>query len=137
MEHAYWGPGFGEAAGRAALEARRGDLGRQGCVVTRLEDERALCEWAAERIAGGKIVGWFQGRMEWGGRALGNRSILADPRRPDMRELINERIKFREFNENEPIVHRPEEALDCFLRTGMDALVVGNYAVEKGSEVEA
>ena len=55
-----------------------------------------LCRSAAELIAEGKIVGWFQGRMEWGPRALGNRSILADPRRADMKELLNARIKHRE-----------------------------------------
>ena len=62
-----------------------------------MPDDAALCEWAAGRIAGGKVVGWFQGRMEWGPRALGNRSILADPRRADMREIINTKIKFRMF----------------------------------------
>jgi carbamoyltransferase len=176
----------------------------------------ALCDWTAERIADGLVIGWFQGRMEWGARALGNRSILADPRRADMREIINTKIKFREkfrpfapsvaeeaypqyftgavadpfmiqvypvapdkrsvipavthvdgsgrlqtvnreanpayweliraferrtgvpillntsFNENEPIVLRPEEALDCFLRTRMDVLVLGHHVVTKG-----
>ena len=161
------------------------------------------------------IVGWFQGRMEWGARALGNRSILADPRRRDMRDIINQKIKFRErfrpfapsilaesideyfvdavhdpfmiqvypvrpdkrdvipavthvdgsgrlqsvsqssnprywslirafqqktgvpvllntsFNENEPIVERPEQALDCFLRTDMDVLVMGPHVLRK------
>jgi carbamoyltransferase len=172
-------------------------------------------DWTAEQIASGKVVGWFQGRMEWGARALGNRSILADPRRTGMREILNVKIKLREkfrpfapsileerlddffegaakdpfmiqvypvraeklsvipavthvdgsgriqtvsretnplfwellrafekrtgvpvllntsFNENEPIVHRPQEALDCFLRTDMDVLVIGNRALEK------
>ena len=59
-------------------------------------DEAALVDWTAARIADGLVVGWFQGRMEWGARALGNRSILADPRRADMREIINTKIKFRE-----------------------------------------
>ena len=183
----------------------------------RIADQERLCRWAAERLAEGKIVGWFQGRMEWGARALGHRSILADPRRPDMRDIINTKIKFREkfrpfapsileealdqyfvgavpdpfmiqvypvrrdkrgvipavthvdgtgrlqtvsrktsplywelirafekqtgvpvllntsFNENEPIVHRPEEALDCFLRTQMDILVMGHHVLEKDS----
>jgi carbamoyltransferase len=199
MKHAYWGPSFGEAL----LDGRR------------FESTRALVEWTAEQIASGKIVGWFQGRMEWGARALGNRSILADPRRADMREVLNAKIKLREkfrpfapsileerlhdyfdgavadpfmiqvypvkpdkrsvipavthvdgsgrlqtvsretnplyweliraferrtgvpvllntsFNENEPIVLRPEEALDCFRRTDMDVLVVGNQVLEK------
>src|SRR5262249_632561 len=174
----------------------------------------------AERIAAGKVVGWFQGRMEWGARALGNRSILADPRRPDMREIINTKIKFREkfrpfapsileealdayfvgavadpfmiqvypvqpdkrdvipavthvdgsgrlqtvskhdnplywkvikafedltgvpvllntsFNENEPIVRTPAEALDCFLRTKIDALAIGNVLIAKQASAE-
>ena len=214
MDHAYWGPEFGDAATEAALRARASELEAVGCRIQHIDDEDALCRWAAHRIAAGHIVGWFQGRMEWGARALGNRSILADPRRADMRDIINTRIKFRErfrpfapavleeavndyfvgampdpfmlhvypvrpdrrdvipavthvdgsgrlqtvnrhanprfwrllrafeevtgipvllntsFNENEPIVHRPEEALDCFLRTRMDALVLGPYVVE-------
>jgi carbamoyltransferase len=215
MEHALWGPEFGDDAIAAALAARAQDIRQLGAVVHRIDDQELLCRWTAERLAEGKIVGWFQGRMEWGARALGNRSILADPRRADMREIINTRIKFREkfrpfapsileealddyfvgavpdpfmiqvypvrpdkrgvipavthvdgsgrlqtvsrttnplywglirafekqtgvpvllnpsFNENEPIVHRPEEALDCFLRTGMDVLVMGHHALEK------
>jgi carbamoyltransferase len=215
MEHAYWGPEFSDADVEGELAAHEADLARAGCRRTRHETEDDLCRWTAERIADGKVVGWFQGRMEWGARALGNRSILTDPRRPDMREIINTRIKFREkfrpfapsiledavddyfvgavpdpfmihvypvrpekravipavthvdgsgrlqsvsrqsnplywqllrafekrtgvpvllntsFNENEPIVHRPAEALACFLRTRMDVLVMGRHAVEK------
>src|SRR5574337_391985 len=215
MEHGYWGPQCGEAEISKALEVRGEELGKQGCGMRRMQDEEDLCRWTAEQIAAGKIVGWFQGRMEWGTRALGNRSILADPRRRDMREIINTKIKFREkfrpfapsvleeslhdyfigavpdpfmiqvypvrpdkrhvipavmhvdgsgrlqtvnrnanrlywlllkafekltgipvllntsFNENEPIVHRPEEALDCFLRTDLDVLVMGKWVVEK------
>jgi len=215
MEHAYWGPEFGPKDILGALGERAAELARQGCRVRELPDEDELCAWTARRIAEGRVVGWFQGRMEWGARALGNRSILADPRRPDMRDIINTKIKFREkfrpfapsileeslgqyfvgavpdpfmiqvypvrpdkralipavthvdgsgrlqtvsrrtnplywklikafealtgvpvllntsFNENEPIVHRPEEALDCFLRTRMDALVLGPFVVEK------
>jgi carbamoyltransferase len=67
----------------------------------------------AAQIAAGRIVGWFQGRMEWGARALGNRSIVADPRRADMRDIINTRIKFRErFRPFAPSVL--EEALDDY-----------------------
>jgi len=217
MEHAYWGPGFGAAAVRAALDARRAELARAGFAIREIDDPERLTTWAAQQIADGKIVGWFQGRMEWGSRALGNRSILADPRRRDMRGIINARIKRREafrpfapsilddaldeffvgavadpfmvqvypvrpdkrevipavthvdgtgrvhtvspranplywqlvkafgkltgvpvllntsFNESEPIVHRPEEALECFLRTGMDALVLGHTVVAKAT----
>ena len=214
MSHGYWGPEFDDAAIAGAIAARGNDV--TFCATGRhIEDEQALCAWTAERIAEGKIVGWFQGRMEWGARALGNRSIVADPRRADMRDIINVRIKFRErfrpfapsvavealddyfvnavpdpfmiqvypvrpdkratipavthvdgsgrlqtvsretnprywrlidafrartgvpvllntsFNENEPIVHQPSEALDCFLRTDMDVLVIGNHVLEK------
>jgi carbamoyltransferase len=215
MSHGYWGPSFGLDDVAAALGERAADLDALGCRVRRIDDLPALCDWTAARIADGLIVGWFQGRMEWGARALGNRSILADPRRADMREIINTKIKFREkfrpfapsiledaspqyfagavpdpfmmqvypiraekqpvipavthvdgsgrlqtvsresnpiywelirafarrtgvpvllntsFNENEPIVLRPAEALDCFLRTKMDVLALGNYVITK------
>jgi carbamoyltransferase len=217
MQHGYWGPAFKGDAVSAALAGRTADLQAQGCDVRMISELADLCEWTATRIAEGLIIGWFQGRMEWGARALGNRSILADPRRADMREIINTKIKFREkfrpfapsvaeeacnqyftgavtdpfmiqvypvspdkrsvipavthvdgsgrlqtvsrdsnpvyweliraferrtgvpillntsFNENEPIVLRPEEALDCFLRTRMDVLVLGNHVVTKGA----
>jgi carbamoyltransferase len=215
MRHGYWGPSFGPLEVGSALEARRSELESAGCAMSTIDDAEALCDWTAESIAAGQVVGWFQGAMEWGARALGNRSILADPRRADMRELINTKIKFRErfrpfapsvleeshadyfvdsvpdpfmmhvypvrpekravipavthvdgsgrlqtvsrlsnplywrliraferrtgvpvllntsFNENEPIVLQPSEALDCFLRTGMDALVLGNCVVTR------
>jgi len=215
MSHGYWGPEFVNGDIGAALAARAADLDSAGCEVRVIDDEAAMLDWTAARIADGQIVGWFQGRMEWGARALGNRSILADPRRPDMREIINSKIKFREkfrpfaptileeahdqyfdgsvadpfmmqvypiraekrdvipavthvdgsgrlqtvnragnrryweliraferrtgvpvllntsFNENEPIVHRPAEALDCFLRTRMDVLVLDDHVVTK------
>ena len=215
MEHAYWGPSFDAASVHAALDDRRQELHACGCEIRTIADESALCDWAAGQIAEGRIVGWFQGRMEWGARALGNRSILADPRRADMREIINSKIKFRErfrpfapsvleearddyfegasadpfmmqvypvrpekrplipavthvdgsgrmqtvnrrtnplywrvirafadqtgvpvllntsFNESEPIVHHPAEALDCFIRTSMDVLVLGHHAIAK------
>ena len=213
MDHAYWGPEAEDSDIDRALQDRNAEL--SACRSWRFESEPDLCEWTAEQLAGGRIVGWFQGRMEFGARALGNRSILADPRRSDMREIINAKIKFREkfrpfapsileeyldeyfvgavrdpfmiqvypvvpakrsvipavthvdgsgrlqtvsrntngpywqlieafrrltgvpavlntsFNENEPIVLRPSEALDCFLRTDMDVLVMGRRAVMK------
>ncbi len=214
MSHGYWGPEFDDSTIGAAIDARGRDV--SSCALRRhITDEEELCAWTAARIADGKVVGWFQGRMEWGARALGNRSILADPRRADMRDIINVRIKFRErfrpfapsiavealgdyfvdavpdpfmiqvypvrpdkrgtipavthvdgsgrlqtvsrdtnprywrlidafrartgvpillntsFNENEPIVHQPAEALDCFLRTDMDVLVMGNHVLTK------
>ena len=211
MRHAYWGPGYSHQQVRQAVDS--------GCVAAGLRvqqlHEEALVRAAARHVADGKILGWFQGRAEWGPRALGNRSIVADPRRAEMKDILNQRIKHREpfrpfapsileeatgeyyershpspfmnlayavrpekrsvipapthvdgtgrlqtvtrdanplywklikafeqitgvpvvlntsFNENEPIVCRPEEALDCFLRTRMDVLVLGNYLIEK------
>src|SRR5258708_12824029 len=67
-----------------------------GCTVSELPEEELLKKTAAI-IADGKILGWFQGRAEWGPRALGNRSIVADPRRPEMKEILNRRIKHREI----------------------------------------
>ena len=215
MRHGYWGPAFGDAAIQDAVSARDVDLRAGPSQTVHFQDEAGVCEWTARRIADGQVVGWFQGHMEWGARALGNRSILADPRRADMREIINTKIKFREkfrpfapsvleeahsqyftgavadpfmmqvypvradkqsvipavthvdgsgrlqtvdrdgnarywaliraferetgvpivlntsFNENEPIVLTPVEAIDCFLRTKMDVLVLGNTAITK------
>jgi carbamoyltransferase len=88
MRHAYWGPGFSSQECRAAAEGA-------GLRVERLEDA-VLLPRVAEALADGAIVAWFQGRMEWGPRALGNRSFLADPRRADMKETINRKIKLRE-----------------------------------------
>ena len=215
MDHGYWGPDFDDGEIGEALRERCADIRAAGCAERVWDDETALDAWTAEQIAAGKVVGWFQGRMEWGSRALGNRSIVADPRRADMREIINTRIKFRErfrpfapsvaedalddyfvgavadpfmlqvypvrpdkrsvvpaithvdgsgrlqtvspwsnrrywnlikafervsgvpmllntsFNENEPIVLRPPEALDCFLRTHMDVLVMGRHTLAR------
>jgi carbamoyltransferase len=215
MEHGYWGPSFDDRAIVSALDAQQGSIADSGCSRRAWTDEAALDAWTAAQIADGRVVGWFQGRMEWGARALGNRSIVADPRRADMRDIINTRIKFRErfrpfapsvleealddyfvgavpdpfmqqvypvrpekraivpaithvdgsgrlqtvsprsnpryyslisafaritgvpmllntsFNENEPIVLTPEQALDCFLRTSMDVIVIGRHVVER------
>src|SRR5207247_855352 len=88
MDHAYWGPGFSRAAIKQVLEQR-------GLRYRELPEEQ-LCRETAQHIADGKVVGWFQGRMEWGPRALGNRSIVVDPRRAEMKDLLNSRIKRRE-----------------------------------------
>ena len=88
MFSAFWGPQFHEDECRAALD-------RERLVAERLSDEQ-LYERVATELALGRLVFWFQGRMEWGPRALGNRSLLADPRREDMRELINSKVKCRE-----------------------------------------
>lgn len=212
MDHAYWGPGYESDAIRAAIDAH--GLAMNGCRVEELGED-TLMQRTATIVAEGKIIGWFQGRAEWGPRALGNRSIVADPRRPEMKEILNRRIKHREifrpfapsilaestgewfekshpspfmtlaysvrpekrdkipapthvdgtgrlqtvareanprywslikaferitgvpvvlntsFNDNEPIVCSPAEALDCFQRTQMDALVLGDLLVTR------
>ncbi|MEE8219445.1 MAG: carbamoyltransferase, partial [bacterium] len=89
MEHACWGQEYSDSEVRAFLE-------EAGIPYTYLEDEEALIDRVVEAIVDGQVVGWFQGRFEWGPRALGNRSILADPRRADMKEIVNTKIKFRE-----------------------------------------
>ena len=89
MEHAYWG----EEHGPAEIERF---LKENGVCYHRLDDEERLIERVVDRLQEGKVVGWLQGRFEWGPRALGNRSILADPRRADMKDLVNVKIKFRE-----------------------------------------
>jgi carbamoyltransferase len=86
MPHAYWGPEYAQDEIREVLD-------RAAASYRRSED---VVRDAADLIAAGKIVGWFQGRMEFGPRALGARSILADPRRADMKDQINQRVKFRE-----------------------------------------
>jgi SAM-dependent methyltransferase len=71
-------------------------LARTNAVYTRVDDEDTLVEQVADLLASGKVVGWFQGRMEFGPRALGSRSILGDSRRPEMQSVINQKVKFRE-----------------------------------------
>ncbi len=214
MNHAYWGSQFSDEEIGQEIRDRGAALEALRC-TRELLDEDSLCARTARRIAEGAVVGWFQGRMEWGPRALGNRSIVCDPRRADMKQILNAKIKRREsfrpfapsvlrsavrewfetdddvpfmtqvfqvradkrgaipavthvdgsgrlqtvepasnprycrligefakltgipillntsFNENEPIVCTPGEALDCFTRTGMDVLVLGNWLVER------
>ena len=89
MEHAYWGAESSEEDIEQALRER--DL-----PFERIDDDAILLDQVAGAIANGTVVGWFQGRTEWGPRALGNRSILADPRRAEMKQIVNEKIKFRE-----------------------------------------
>src|SRR2546425_12707799 len=94
MNHAYWGPGYSREEIRRAIDAR--NMAKDGYAIAELP-EGDLMRRAAAIIADGKILGWFQGRAEWGPRALGNRSIVADPRRPEMKEILNRRIKHREI----------------------------------------
>jgi len=96
ITQAYWGPGFDGEAINKEIEINMEHFYGAGCVVEKIKNENDLCKKAALEISKGKIVGWFQGRMELGPRALGNRSILADPRREDMRDILNNRIKQRE-----------------------------------------
>ena len=215
MDRAYFGPDFSRQEIKSEIDLWNERLKNGNCTFQTIEDEDRLCGETAKAIAEGKIIGWFQGRMEWGPRALGNRSLLCDPRRADMKEILNSRIKRREafqpfapvilrekmaewfetdqdvpfmlevypirkekqgqipavthvngsgrlqtvrreqnpryykliqkfheltgvpvllntsFNENEPIVCTPKEAVDCFLRTGMDVLVIGNFMIKR------
>jgi carbamoyltransferase len=90
LEHAYWGSRYSSGEIAAALEQAEGVHYRE------LPDEAAVLAETVDALAAGAVVGWFQGRFEFGPRALGNRSILADPRQSEMKERINEKIKFRE-----------------------------------------
>jgi len=214
LKHSYLGPEFCDSRVQSALQSA-------GLEYRKL-DRGALLDEVAEQIAAGNVIGWFQGRMEWGPRALGNRSIVAHPGLPNMKDVLNARIKHREwfrpfapsimadyqheyfehdhpspfmlhvykiraekrkslcavnhvddtgrlqtvtreenpmyydliaafhrktgipvilntsFNENEPIVCTPEQAIDCFQRTRMDVLAIGSFVVVKpGGNVEA
>ncbi len=215
LDTAYLGPAATDEELFALIDWKTKEIADAGCTVTLINDEEELVKKTARAIADGKIVGWFQGRMEWGPRALGNRSVLADPRNAGIKDILNAKIKRREsfrpfapsilreavaewfetdddvpfmmqvfqirtkyrdmipavihvdgtgrlqtvhretnpryyrliehfrdltgiplvlntsFNENEPIVCYPEEALDCFLRTEMDILVLGNFSIAR------
>jgi len=89
MQHAYWGQEYGNGC-------VEGFLKREGIAHERLGNTDALLDRAVEALIRGKVIGWYQGRFEWGPRALGNRSILADPRRGEMKDIVNTKIKFRE-----------------------------------------
>jgi carbamoyltransferase len=89
MEHAYWGEEYSPGEIEKFLKD-------SGIRYRRLDDEQTLIERVVEQMQAGKVIGWFQGRFEWGPRALGHRSILADPRRVDMKDIVNVKIKFRE-----------------------------------------
>ena len=114
LDTARWGPAFSPDAIEAVLK-------HYGAVYTRLDDEAELVAESARHIADAKVVGWFQGRMEYGPRALGGRSILGDPRVIDMRDRINLKIKFREgFRPFAPSV-LAEHADDWFDLRGKDS----------------
>ncbi|MEM1339766.1 MAG: carbamoyltransferase [Bacteroidota bacterium] len=127
MHNAYLGPSYSQRdiSNSARLHS---DL-----ISERVEEDTTLFSLTATALAEGKIVGWFQGRMEFGPRALGNRSILADPRNPEMQEKINEKIKFREgFRPFAPSVLE-EDALDYFEMNAISPymLLVQNVKLER------
>jgi carbamoyltransferase len=89
MTHAYWGKSYSDAEISAFLS-------ENGIAHRHIESDDELLDQTVERLTHAKVVGWYQGRFEWGPRALGNRSILADPRNPAMKDIVNSKIKFRE-----------------------------------------
>ena len=128
MEHAYYGPSFTSEQCAEALRAA-------GVRFETLPDEEMLPR-VARMIADGAIIGWFQGRMEFGPRALGNRSFLADPRRADMRELLNHKVKLREwFRPLAPSMHA-EHAESLFGRPHYDPFMITVLEVEEGRRAE-
>jgi carbamoyltransferase len=115
MEHAYWGAEQGPAEVRSALDG-------YGLPFRVYEDEEALYDRVVGTLLSGEIVGWHQGRFEWGPRALGHRSILADPRRLEMKEIVNTKIKFREpFRPFAPVV-LAERTAEYFTLPGAERL---------------
>jgi carbamoyltransferase len=98
MEHAYWGQAYAPEEVKSAIEAT-------GRPYQRVEDPERRAEMMVDDMLTGKVIGLFQDRFEWGPRALGNRSILADPRRAEMKGIVNARIKFREpFRPFAPVI---------------------------------
>jgi carbamoyltransferase len=89
MDHAYWGKGYSDSAVHEFLE-------QNSIPFQRVDDDDKLLDLAVDRLQQGNVIGWFQGRFEWGPRALGNRSIIADARNPAMKDIVNTKIKFRE-----------------------------------------
>ena len=218
MPHAYWGPRYSNSQYKQFISEYEAALHDENCLLSEVCDTDELCNQVAQAISAGQVIGWFQGALEWGPRALGNRSILADPRRSDIQEILNLKIKRREsfrpfapsvlkeevgqwferdedvpfmtqvfmikegkrtlipavthvdgsgrlqtvsqssnpmyhsliekffhltgipmllntsFNENEPIVCHPRQAIDCFLRTKMDCLVLGHYLIKRPAQ---
>jgi carbamoyltransferase len=98
LENCYWGEEYDENEVADSLK-------KQGLTFEEFDDDEPLLDRIVEGLVQGKVAGWFQGRFEWGPRALGNRSILADPRRADMKTIVNAKIKFREpFRPFAPVV---------------------------------
>jgi len=119
MDHAYWGEEYTPSAVAAFLREK-------GLPYRELADD-ALLDELVDDLTGGKVLGWFQGRFEWGPRALGNRSILADPRSEAMKEIVNEKIKFREpFRPFAPAV-LDERAADYYATPRLDENLMARY----------
>ena len=98
MNHCYWGESYEDPAIHAFLDNR-------SIPYEHFSDDSKLLDRVTDELTNGKVIGWYQGRFEWGPRALGNRSILADPRRAEMKEIVNTKIKFREpFRPFAPVV---------------------------------
>ncbi|MFQ5612377.1 MAG: carbamoyltransferase [Anaerolineae bacterium] len=137
MEHAYWGAEYAEADLAGAIRAR-------GLLSEQIDDTEKLLDRAVDTLLEGKVISWFQGRFEWGPRALGNRSILADPRSEDMKEIVNTKIKFREpFRPFAPVVLE-ERAHEYFTSPNLDRqypprymLMVSPVADDKRDKIQA
>jgi carbamoyltransferase len=107
MRHAYWGEEYSD-------EAIKRFLDEKGIKYEYFADDQKMIDVVAESLTKGQVFGWFQGRFEWGPRALGNRSILADPRRNEMKNVVNTKIKYREpFRPFAPVVLQ-ERATEFF-----------------------
>jgi carbamoyltransferase len=137
QEHNYWGAEYSEAQMVEAIEAA-------GFPYERFDDNEVMLDRALDTILQGKVVSWFQGRFEWGPRALGSRSILADPRREEMKEIVNTKIKFREpFRPFAPVILE-ERAGEYFTTPGLDSqypprfmLMVSPFKEDKRDELQA
>ena len=108
MEHAYLGPSFRNTEIKNILDANQEKL--ESFKIKHLIEPELLCQKVASLIEQGKVIGWFQGRMEWGPRALGNRSILADPRNPNMKDIINSKSRNGSFRPFAPSILRDHVA---------------------------
>lgn len=122
MEHSYWGPGYTDKEIEDLLKS-------EGAEYRKLPDDQ-MYKTVAQAIADGGIIGWFQGRLEWGARALGHRSILANPLRPDMKDILNLRIKKREsFRPFAPAILL-EAVGDYFEQTKPDPFMLKVYKIK-------
>jgi carbamoyltransferase len=120
MEHAYWGKDYSE-------EEIEGFLEGANIPYEYIPDNDKLISRVVDELTAGRVVGWFQGRFEWGPRALGNRSILADPRSEEMKDLVNVKIKFREpFRPFAPVILE-ERSADFFDRDDLSRQYTARY----------